>query len=111
MSNYQSLTTDELKDKKDWYEQKGWDTNAEAAKDELQSRQQQDLSQEDLSDSSTVEEKAETLYQYLQTAGKYADAGDKDTYWEMLNDVNHTLEQESGEVNQLFSDMVNSDWD
>ena len=110
MSDLQSLTTEELREKKEWYEENGWESHVEVAKEELSNRQQQDLSSEDLSDSST-QEKADTLYQYLQMANQYADAGDKDTYWEMLNDVNHTLEQESGEVNQLFSDMVNSDWD
>ena len=109
--DFSEMDTATLEDKVDWYEQQGWESNLEAAKDELSSRQGEDLSEAQLSDSNTAEQKAETLYQYLQTAGKYADAGDKDTYWEMLEDVNHTLGEVSEEVNQIYSQKVNDDWD
>jgi transposase len=109
--SFENLSAEELRSKKEWYAANGWDTNLEAAREELSSRQEEDLSEAQLSGSSTAEEKAETLYQYLQEAGEYADEGDKDTYWEMLEDVNHTLEQESAEVNQIYSQKVNSDWD
>ena len=109
--DFSEMNTATLEDKVEWYEQKGWESNLKAAKEELSSRQEEDLSEAQLSGSSTAEQKAETLYQYIQTAGEYGDAGDMDTYFEMLEDVNHTLENQSAEVNQIYSQKVNSDWD
>ena len=108
--DFSEMDTATLEDKVEWYENRGWESNKRAAKEELQSRQQQDLSTGELS-GSTAEKKAETLHEYLKTANQYAETGDKDTYFEMLQDVNHTLEEESEEVNQLFSEKVDGDWE
>lgn len=108
MTGLGDYSTEELQSKLEEYQEWGWSVHEQAVKDELESRE--DLSTEGLS-GSPAEVKAETLYQYIQTASDYEEAGDKDTFFEMVNEVNQSLEEMSGEVNQRFSEKVNSDWE
>ena len=47
MSEYQSLTTEELEEKKEWYLENGWGLNAESVEAELSKRQEEDISHEE----------------------------------------------------------------
>ena len=47
MSEYQSLTTEELRSKKEWYVENGWGLNAESVAAELSKRQDEDISKEE----------------------------------------------------------------
>jgi hypothetical protein len=47
MSEYQSLTTEELEEKKEWYLENGWGLNAESVEAELSKRQEEDISKEE----------------------------------------------------------------
>ena len=48
MTDYSDLTVDQLKERRNWFREKGWDDNADAVEEELSTRRPDKMTREEL---------------------------------------------------------------
>lgn len=107
---FDDLAREELEDRLEMYQRKGWDANARAVEEVLNHRQDPTSTQERPTQGTEAEELAEELYQMTQIASSHGDHGNTERRDEIFRTVEEISKDLPPEVNEKYKEKVNSQW-